>query len=147
MKTVVRDTPLAEITLRKYEKPYEMSRRDLVRKICLSTGLLQPGDSRDVVVDVFHILLNSKEELSCEEVREQVIGSRKEAKLPLTGVAASNIRRQLKRIRDMYFAEKVKNKYRITEKEHIAVLFQEKIERFYLPAILRRVKDYLEALE
>ena len=42
--------PLAEITLRKYESPYELGRRELVKKICLSLGLLQPGDSRDVIV-------------------------------------------------------------------------------------------------
>ena len=49
-KTISKDTPLAEITLRKYEKPYNMPRRDLIRKLCLSIGLLQPGDSRDVIV-------------------------------------------------------------------------------------------------
>ena len=47
--------PLAEITLRKYERPYEMPLRELVKKICLSVGLLQPGDSRDVVVDVLSV--------------------------------------------------------------------------------------------
>jgi len=144
---VAKDTPLAEITLRKYEKPYEMSRRDLIRKICLSTGLLQPGDSRDVIVDIFQILLDKKELLSSEEVRQHVIQLRKDAKLPLNGIASSNVRRQLKRLRDMYFVEKVKNTYRINENEDIAVLFTEKIERFYLPAIVSRVKDYLKALE
>src|SRR3989338_5158478 len=53
MTKISKDTPLAELTLRKYEKPYTMSRRDLMRKICLSTGLLQPGDSRDSIVDIF----------------------------------------------------------------------------------------------
>ena len=51
MGTISRDTPLAEITLRRYEKPTTEG-RDLVRKLCLSVGLLQPGDSRDVIVDV-----------------------------------------------------------------------------------------------
>ena len=31
-KTVSKDTPLAELTLRKYEKPFELSDRDLVKK-------------------------------------------------------------------------------------------------------------------
>ena len=53
--------PLAEITLRKYERPYEMPMRELVKKVCLSVGLLQPGDSRDVVVDVFGVLLKEGE--------------------------------------------------------------------------------------
>jgi len=144
---VSRDAPLTEITLRKYEKPYAMSRRDLIRKICLSTGLLQPGDSRDVIVDIFQILLDESNAMTCEEVRENVIRLRKEAKLPLNGIASSNIRRQLKRLRDMYFVEKVKNTYRINENEDISILFTEKIERFILPAIVERVKDYLKALE
>lgn len=143
---VSRDVPLTELTLRKYEKPYEMSRRELIRKVCLSTGLLQPGDSRDVIVDIFHTLLDSKEELTSEEIRSQVINARKENKLPLNGIASSNIRRQLKRLRDMYFIEKVKNKYRIHEKEEISIIFQERIEKFLLPSIVSRVKEYIKSL-
>lgn len=45
-KTISIDTSLAEITLRKYEKPKSENKRELVRKVCLSLGLLQPGDSR-----------------------------------------------------------------------------------------------------
>lgn len=144
---ISKDSPLAELTLRKYEKPYEMSRRDLIRKVCLSTGLLQPGDSRDVIVDIFQILLEKRKGLTSDEVQEEVIRLRKEAKLPLNGIAPSNIRRQLKRLRDLYFVEKVKNAYQISENEQLSILFTEKIEKFYLPAILARVKEYLKALE
>ena len=147
MIKVSKDTPLAELTLRKYEKPYEMSRRDLIRKICLSTGLLQPGDSRDVIVDIFQILLDNKTEMSCEEIREAVVERRKEAKLPLNGIAPSNVRRQVKRLRDIYFVEKVRNNYRIHENEQLSVLFTEKIEKFYLAAIISRVKEYLQELQ
>jgi len=147
MIKISKDLPLAEITLRKYEKPYEMSRRDLIRKICLSTGLLQPGDSRDVIVDIFHILLERKKDMSCEEIREAVVAYRKDAKLPLHGIAPSNIRRQVKRLRDLYFVEKVRNNYRIHENEQLSVLFTEKIEKFYLAAIVSRIKEYLEALK
>jgi len=37
---------LSELTLRKYEKPYQTDKREIVKKICLSLGLLQPGDNR-----------------------------------------------------------------------------------------------------
>jgi len=119
----------------------------LIRKICLSTGLLQPGDSRDVIVDIFHILLDSKKEMSCEEIRMDVIEKRKLEKLPINGVAASNVRRQIRRLREMYFVEKVRNKYKINEDEDISVLFEEQIENFFLPAIVKRVKEYLKGLE
>ena len=56
VQKISRDIPLVELTLRRYEKP-TMGDRELVRKLCLSLGLLQPGDSRDVIVDIFYILL------------------------------------------------------------------------------------------
>jgi len=144
---VSKDSPLAEITLRKYEKPYEMSKRDLIRKVCLSTGLLQPGDSRDVIVDIFQILIEKKQPLSCDEIQTEIMQLRKEAKLPMNGIAPSNIRRQLKRLRDLYLIEKVRNTYRINENEDISVIFAEKIEKFYLPSILERIHEYLKALK
>ena len=147
MTKISKDTPLAELTLRKYEKHYAMSKRDLMRKICLSTGLLQPGDSRDVIVDIFQILLEKKQEMSCDEIQQAVLAKRREEKLPLHGVAASNIRRQVKRLRDLYFVEKVRNNYRIHENEQLSILFTEKIEKFYLAAIVSRVKEYLQELE
>src|SRR3989344_6424413 len=104
-KTISRDSPLSEITLRRYEKPYNMPRRELMRKICLSVGLLQPGDSRDIVVDVLHALHNAAKEkklLNSEDIKKHAIELRKKASLPLKGIASSNIRRQLKRLRELY---------------------------------------------
>ena len=101
---IAKDTPLAEITLRKYERPYSIeNRRELIRRLCLSIGLLQPGDSRDVVVDVFYVLLTQKRDMSAEEIVDSVILSRKEAKVPMVGIAPSNVRRQIKRLRSLYF--------------------------------------------
>src|SRR3989344_9181396 len=116
IKTISKDSPLAEITLRKYEKPFDMGHRDLVRKLCLSTGLLQPGDSRDVIVDILHVLLTARrgrKDYTSEEIRDLVIVLRKDANLSLAGIASSNVRRQLKRLRDLFLVEKVRNKYRI----------------------------------
>ena len=79
-RKVSRDIPLAEITLRRYEKPYDLTDRELVKKVCLSLGLLQPGDSRDVVVDVLSVLLNAKKRkmlLSSKEIEDNVIILRK----------------------------------------------------------------------
>ena len=146
-KTVARDTPLAELTLRKYERPITTSKRDLIKKICLSIGLLQPGDSRDIVVDIFQVLYDSKELLDSEQIQKTVILYRKKRKLELRGVAHSNIRRQLRRLRDLFLVEKVNNKYRITENEPIHHLFEEKIKKFYLNSILTRVEEYFKALK
>ncbi|MBN1792800.1 hypothetical protein JW826_03910 [Candidatus Woesearchaeota archaeon] len=143
-RTISKDTPLAEITLRKYEKPSSKNKRDLARKICLSLGLLQPGDSRDVVVDVLLVMLEASEELSSSEVEKLTVHCRKKHSLPMLGIAPSNIRRQLLRLRDMFIVEKVKNSYRIKENSTLLSLFEENIEEYYLTSIINRVKEYLK---
>ncbi|MFH1408948.1 MAG: hypothetical protein ABIH34_03505 [Nanoarchaeota archaeon] len=150
MAKVVKDTPLAELTLRKYEKPFNLAGRALIKKLCLSLGVLQQGDSRDVVVDVFHVLLNvrkQKKMLTSEEVRLAVIALRETEKLPLLGVAGSNIRRHLGRLRELFLVEKIKNHYCIAEFLTLTELFDEKIERFLLHSLKERVRDYLAEVD
>jgi len=146
-KTISKDIPLAELTLRRYEKPYKMGKRELMKKLCLSVGLLQPGDSRDVIVDILYVMYNSKKPLGSEEIRTLVIDNRKKSKLELRGVASSNVRRQLKRLRDLFLVEKIKNDYRIAENEKLLRIFEEKIEKYYLNSIVNRVKEYFEAVK
>jgi len=143
-KKISVDTPLAELTLRKYERPVEgMAKRDLVRKLCLSLGLLQPGDSRDVIVDVLQVMLEAEGELASTEVERRVIGKRQAGNLELLGIAPSNIRRQLLRLRDLFLVEKVKNTYRIREHSTLTRIFEENIEKYFLDSIINRVKEYL----
>jgi hypothetical protein len=147
---MVRDVPLNEITLRKYEKPYDSSQRELIRKVCLSLGLLQPGDSRDVVVDVLLALENSRKvrkELTSTEIQELVKGIRKENSLDERGLAESNIRRQLKRLRDAMLVDKRNNSYRLSEFEPLSEIFSKRIEGFLIPQTVERIKEYLGKLD
>ncbi|HLC52777.1 MAG TPA: hypothetical protein VJI98_06025 [Candidatus Nanoarchaeia archaeon] len=149
MGKVARETPLSEITLRRYEKP-SVSDRDLVRKLCLSLGLLQPGDSRDVIVDVLHTLLKAKqirEELHSEEIKNKVMDYRKTNHLPMLGIASSNIRRQLKRLKDLHLIETNANLYRVTEFSDITEIFEEKVQNFVLHSIMSRIKEYVSKID
>lgn len=148
-KIKAKDTALAEVTLRRYEKPYKAKPRELVKKFCLSVGLLQPGDSRDIVIDVLYVLLEAKKakkELSSQEIEDKVIKFRKEEKLELKGVASSNIRRQLKRLRDLFLVEKIKSRYRISE-FNLSEAFSEKTERFLIESIKSRINEYISMIE
>ena len=147
---MAKDIPLSEITLRRYEKPYQTDKRELIKKICLSLGLLQPGDSRDVIVDVLLVLEQSsreKKELNSEEIKSGVEALRKKHNLEMKGIADSNIRRQLKRLRDIMLVEKKNNLYNITEFETLGRLFENKIEKFLIPQTIERIKEYLSQLE
>ena len=141
-----KDIPLGEITLRKYEKPYDTNQRELVRKVCLSLGLLQPGDSRDIMVDLFLVLEESRKKqewLSSFEIRDKIQKIRKDS----TGLAESNIRRQLKRLRDSMFIDKKENKYRMSEFAPLSEIFETKIESFLIPQTIDRIKEYLNKLD
>ena len=149
-KTISKDIPLAEITLRRYEKPANLNDRELIRKLCLSIGLLQPGDSRDVIVDVLNVLIKAKKNqkaLTSDEVCTHVIEERKRLKFAMLGIASSNIRRQLKRLKDLLLVEKRLNAYRITEYSNLNEIFEEKIERLLLPSINSRIKEYLKKID
>jgi len=147
---MVRDIPLGEITLRKYEKPYDAPKREIVRKVCLSLGLLQPGDSRDIIVDILLVLDEARKQkamISSIEIRDKVDALRKQNSLEAKGLAESNIRRQLKRLRDAMLVEKLENKYRLSEFMPISEIFTTKIEKFLVPQIIERIKEYLVKLD
>ncbi len=144
MVRISKDTPLAEITLRKYEKPSSLKNRELVRKLCLSLGLLQPGDSRDVVVDVFQVILESEEPISSIGIENRVKKNREENNLEQLGVAGSNIRRQLLRLRGLFLVEKTGSLYRINEGASLKELFNDKIEKYYIDSIMSRVREYID---
>ena len=146
----MKDLPLSEITLRKYEKPDNLEKRELIRKICLSLGLLQLGDSRDIIVDILMVLTeanNQKEKLSSEQIRREVEELRKKYSLETKGLAESNIRRQLKRLRDNMLVERSENKYYLTEHASLKQIFENSIEKFVIPQITGRIKEYLEELD
>ena len=146
----VREIPLGEITLRRYEKPYDSSKRELIRKVCLSLGLLQPGDSRDIIVDIMMVLEDARKTrsmLSSFEIRDKVEALRKENSLERKGLAESNIRRQLLRLRNTMLVDKNGNKYRMSEFASLSELFESKIESFLIPQTIERIKEYLKKLD
>ncbi|MGM5480333.1 MAG: hypothetical protein ACQESC_02640 [Nanobdellota archaeon] len=146
---IIKDTPLSEITLRKYERPKGLTKRDLVRKFCLTVGLLQPGDSRDVVVDVLYVMLEnpSNKLLSSRDIEQRVKDVRQEHSLELLGVAPSNIRRQLLRCRELFLIEKIKASYRITENLSFSDIFKEKLKDYYLKSIIDRTQEYMSSID
>jgi len=145
-----KDIPLSEITMRKYEKPYSTNKRESIKKICLSLGLLQSGDSRDVIVDILLVLDEARKvrkELTSDEIKKKVEKTRKENSLEMKGIAESNMRRQLKRLRDLMLVEKRANSYRLSEFAPLNEIFENKIENFLIPDIIKRIKEHLEELE
>jgi hypothetical protein len=147
---MAKDIPLEEIILRRYERPYNLDKRNLIKRICLSLGLLQSGDGRDIIVDILMVLVEAgkkKEKLSSEEIKKRVEENRTKHHLEIKGTAESNIRRQLKRLNDLMIIEKTNNEYYLREFESLEWIFEEKIKKFIINPSIERISEYLKELE
>ena len=144
----LRDKPIKELTIRRYEKPLKsLELRDLVRKFCLSIGLLQPGDTRDIIVDIFTVLLLSDEPLSSKEIQKKVIEQRKNEKKTISGISESNIRWQLRKLRELFLIEKKGAAYMINENESLNNLINEMVRPYIIEPIIQRIFDYAKEID
>ncbi len=143
----IKEVPLADITLRKYEKPFRLKNRELVKKFCLSLGLLQPHDTRDVVVDILYVLVKANNAIDSREIEERVSWFRKENKLALKGITPVNIRRQLRRLKDILIVDKQGKLYFLTEQETLKNIFEEKIKKFHIDPTIERIKEYCKFID
>jgi hypothetical protein len=143
----VREKPLSEITLRKYEKPDGLEGRELTRKFCLSLGLLQPGDGRDGIVDVLHVVAHSRKPLDLPELTKQAIALRKEHALAEGSASASNVRRHLRRLKQLYLIEKKQGGYAVAEGDSLASLIDARLTKHILASTTERIKEYAIALD
>jgi len=141
-KKVLRDLPLQEITLRKYEFPNEqVDHRELVKKFLLSVGLINPGESRDIIIDLFLTLLRARAErktLSVEELKKS---------LNRHGASAPNIRRQLRRLRALKLVEKTPKGYRITEFGPVSPIIENYLIQFVIRPTITRIKEYAAKID
>lgn len=141
-KRAVKDKPLQEITIRKYESPENQEPTEVSRRFLLSLGLLQPGDSRDIISDIFAMLLvsrKSKKYLQVNNILQKLDGK--------PGASAPNVRRQLRRLREMKLIEKVGEGYRITEFDNISKIVDNYIIPFVINQSVERLRDYSKKLD
>ena len=137
-----RDAPLQEITIRKYESPENQQPVEVARRFLLSVGLLQPGDSRDIISDIFTMLLvarNAKKYLQVNNFLDKLQGK--------AGASAPNVRRQLRRLRELKLIEKVGEGYRITEFGEISKIVDNYIVPFIIHQSVERLREYSKHLD
>lgn len=142
IKRAHRDAPLQEITIRKYENPENQHPREVARRFLLSVGLLQPGDSRDIISDIFIMLLVARKSRKYIQVDDLILKLKDKP-----GASAPNIRRQLRRLREMKLVEKADGGYRITEFGPISKIVNNYIVPFVVNQTIERLREYSEHLD
>ena len=123
------NSPLFEVTLRKYEPPAGDRDRNL-RFFFLSMGLIRPGDQKSPLETIFKTLLD-RGEVSVTDLAE------------MTGITESAVRYHLERLKALRLVEGRKN-YKIAEAD-LAVAFKV-FRRYVLEEILDRIEVYVESL-
>jgi len=142
----MKDIALDELIVRKYEIPDSNDERELVKKFCLSLGLLQEGDSRDVIVDLLLLFLKKRKEKKFLKSEEIVTELKKTVD---RGISEPNIRRQIKRLKDMMIIEKVPgvNAYRIVEFANLLTIIEKNVFGIKLTSITERIKEYAKLID
>lgn len=141
-KKALKDLPLQEITLRKYESPQDLNERELTKKFLLSIGLLQPGESRDIIVDILLLLLKARKEKNFLQI-EHFIKALKEK----PGASPPNIRRQIRRLKALKLVEKLAEGYRVTEFGSLEPIINDFIIQFVVNPSISRVREYAVNLD
>ncbi|MDD2678744.1 MAG: hypothetical protein PHT91_02485 [Candidatus Nanoarchaeia archaeon] len=142
MKKVFKDKPLSEVTLRRFEKPSNEDLKELSRKFLISVGLLQTGDGRDIIGELFYkFLCASKNEeylpidLIIEKFRD------------FNGGTPNNIRRHIKRLKECGLIERTDYGYRLKEFMNLKDLFLRETVKGIIEPSISRVLEYCEKID
>ena len=98
---------------------------------------MNPGESRDVLVDIFSTLLDAKKQkkfLQAEEFSE-ILKDKNGASLP-------NVRRQLRRLKELKLVEHSASGYRIAEFGAITPIIEKYLVEFLVKPAVERLKQY-----
>jgi len=142
MKKVFKDKPLSEITLRRFEKPGNENLKELSRKFLISTGLLQTGDGRDIISEIFYELVlasKNKEYMPIELIIEK-FGV-------LNGGTPNNIRRHIKRLKDCGLIERTEYGYKLIEFMPLTEIFKKELINNLIEPSINRILEYCEKID
>lgn len=145
--TRIIEQPISEVTLRKYEKiSPDTDRREVYRKLCMSLGILNAGESRDIMIDLFQAIADSRKALATKDIMNKVISQRKKYNLPMLGLTYPNVCRQLRRLKQLMLIESRADKYRLNQGDSLKKIFNDRIIKYSIPSIQERINEYIDIL-
>lgn len=126
----MREKPITEVVLRKYEAPGNDFKVN-IRRFLLSLGLVRPGDKNSPVELILHTILTYGKAVSVRDLAQT------------TGISESGVRYHVLRLKNMHLIEG-HGTYQIAEGD-LGIAF--KIFRKYsLEDILDRISEYAEKI-
>lgn len=142
MKKVFKDKPLSEITLRRFEKPSDENLKELSRKFLISTGLLQTGDGRDIISEIFYDFIASSKNKEYLPI-DLIIKKFKD----FDGGTPNNIRRHILRLKEYGLIERTDYGYRMPDFMDLKELFKKEIIKEFIEPSINRIIEYCEKID
>lgn len=137
------DRPLSGISLNEFEKPtndYNVN----MRRLCISLGLVRPGESRIAIVYILDILIKArkkkKEGLDSYEIVNELY--KKKIK-----IVYANILRDIRKLINAGLVEKRNNLYRIRENMKLNEIVTSFIKPYIIDRTLKKIEEYADAVE
>ncbi len=138
-----RDRPLSGISLNEFEKPTNDYNTN-IRRLCISLGLVRPGESRIAVVYILDILLKARKKRPSGIDSYEIV---KELYKKKVRIVYANILRDLRKLISIGIVEKRNNLYRVRENMRLNEIIAEFVKPYIIDRTLGKIEEYAKAVE
>lgn len=138
-----RDKPLSGITLNEFERPTNDYNTN-IRRLCISLGLVRPGESRIAIVYILDILLKARKKRPYGMDSYELI---KELYKRKVKIVYANILRDLRKLMATGIVEKRNNQYMIRENMKLNDIMTNFIKPYIIDRTLNKIIEYAKAVE
>lgn len=138
-----KDRPLSGISLNEFERPtndYNVN----IRRLCISLGLVSPGESRIAIVHILDILLKTRKKNPDGLDSYELI---KELYKKKTKIVYANILRDLRKLMAVGIVEKRNGHYRIKENMRLDEIISSFIKPYLIDRTLSKIEEYARSVE
>lgn len=140
---LLKDKPLAEIQLSEFEKPGQDYVTNL-RRLCISLGLISPGESRIAIVRILDILLKAKKTNPNGLDSYTIV---KELYQHDVKIVYANILRDLRKLVRTGLVERIDGGYRIKENGTLEDILKNFVKPYIIDRITNRISEYAHAID
>ncbi|MCL4391394.1 MAG: hypothetical protein M1284_02485 [Candidatus Parvarchaeota archaeon] len=138
-----KDRPLSGIALNEFERPTNDYSTN-IRRLCISLGLISPGESRIAIVYILDILLKARRKRPDGLDSYEII---KELYKKKIRIVYANILRDLRKLISIGIVEKRNNSYRIKENMRLNEIISGFIKPYIIDRTLSKIEEYAKAVE
>lgn len=138
-----RDKPLSGISLNEFEKPTNDYNTN-IRRLCISLGLVRPGESRIAIVYILDILLKSRKKKPDGIDSYEII---KELYRKKVRIVYANILRDMRKLMAVGLVEKRNTMYRIRENMKLNEIISGFVKPYIIDRTIGKIEEYAKAVE